>query len=284
MCQTNTDHLDTSTLDLHPEDRKLGHTFVNQHTQGKHPHIIANSLAICLGITSKNQKWDTKEEIVTSFPFFRTLVSGFCKTASNGYAYSFYLAYDSVDQYFSDKKLLNMFRNNFYESVNNKCPTASNYSIHFVECSHQKQPAKAQNDACMAAYMDNNEFFYRLNDDSKMITPNWTEKFIETLKSYDPPFVGVVGPAHRGGNLEVLTHECIHYTHIHIHGVHYPRVMIDWYADEWITIIYRPTHSTKLENVVLDHTMELGTRYKVRLKPREFLLKALKTGTDVVNK
>lgn len=41
----------------------------------------------------------------------------------------------------------------------------------------------------MSAYMDDNDYYYRINDDTIMSTDGWTEKFIEKLSEYDPPNV-----------------------------------------------------------------------------------------------
>lgn len=64
---------------------------------------------------------------------------------------------------------------------------------------------------------------FRINDDTDMRTRNWTEAFISTLASYDPPNVGVVGPNHSGGNVGILTYDFTHRTHIEIFGFYYPR-------------------------------------------------------------
>ena len=39
-------------------------------------------------------------------------------------------------------------------------------------------PAWAQNAAAVAAYEDDNDFIYRINDDMGMDTKNWTRHFI----------------------------------------------------------------------------------------------------------
>ncbi len=63
----------------------------------------------------------------------------------------------------------------------------------------------------------------RINDDTEMETSGWTEAFIRTLASYDPPNVGVVGPNHSGGNTGLLTYDFTHKTHMEIFGFYYPR-------------------------------------------------------------
>ena len=121
-----------------------------------------------------------------------------------------------------------------------------NVSLHLVECQHSGRPAWAQNDAMMAAYMDNMDYYYRVNDDTVMETTGWTEKFIDELERFNPPKIGVVGPWFREGNVVILTHDFVHRTHIDILGFYYPRVFTDWFADDWITGVYWPERCRKV--------------------------------------
>ena len=99
-----------------------------------------------------------------------------------------------------------------------------------VICDHTGSPAWAQNDAIMAAYLDGADYMYRINDDTLLLTPGWTEKFIAALLSFDPPNIGVVGPNHQGGNTKILTYDFTSRLHIEIYGYHYPKIFKDWYA------------------------------------------------------
>jgi len=98
----------------------------------------------------------------------------------------------------------------------------------------------------MAAYMDNMDYYYRVNDDTVMETTGWTEKFIDELERFNPPKIGVVGPWFREGNVVILTHDFVHRTHIDILGFYYPRVFTDWFADDWITGVYWPERCRKV--------------------------------------
>ena len=103
-------------------------------------------------------------------------------------------------------------------------------NVKLVKSNHIGKPAWAQNDAVMEAYNDNIEYFYRINDDTLLLTPDWTTKFVNTLKSLDPPNIGVVGPSHCGGNTDILTYDFTSRKHIEIFGYHYPRIFENWYA------------------------------------------------------
>ena len=96
--------------------------------------------------------------------------------------------------------------------------------VKLVKCNYGGMPARSQNDAMMEAYIDGMDYGYRINDDTLLKTPGWTETFITVLSSMDPPNVGVIGPTHLGGNLNILTYDFTSSVHIDIFGFHYPKI------------------------------------------------------------
>jgi len=262
-------------VDIHVEDPVHGHAghvaslYHNSSllTTSSHPTNTGRqgriTIAIGGGITSQNIKNIHKGNMVAKLPFYRDFLPTFCRTFSSGFTYKFYLAYDDVDPVFRDGQLQAAFRTAFNDEILQNCRNAD-VSLHLVECSHTKKPAWAQNDAMLEAYLDHVDYFYRVNDDTRMLTGGWTEKFISKLNSYDPPLVGVVGPNHSGGNMAILTYDFVHRTHIDIFGFYYPRLFSDWWADGWMTRVYLPGRSTKLYTIMLQHVMSLGQRYPTR--------------------
>ncbi len=219
------------------------------------------SVAIGLAVTTKGAKPTNASELGINCLFLTSLLPSFCQTASKGYDYRFYLAYDKNDVYMTRDSFRRTFCATFRALAESHCPHNSSYSIHLVKCNHSGYPAWAQNDAMIQAYMDDTDYYYRLNDDSVMLTPKWTEIFIRNLSSFDPPNVGVVGPLHKGGNRHILAFDFVHKTHIDIFGFYYPRKFPTWHADHWITDVYKPKRSKKLASVQVVHTMAAGRRY-----------------------
>ena len=219
------------------------------------------SVAVGLAITTKGSKPLVSSPVGIKCPFFKSLMPSFCKTASQGYNYRFYLAYDAQDKHLKDNPFRETFLRAFTDYVTDHCPRNSSYSIKLVRCEYTGKPAWAQNDAMIDAYLDDVDYYYRVNDDTVMQTSGWTEKFIHTLVKGRHPGVGVVGPFHYGGNMGILTYDFVHKTHLDIFGFYYPRLFGDRYADEWITDVYKPNMSTKRKDVKLRHTMENGQRY-----------------------
>ena len=233
------------------------------------------TIAIGSGITSRKLGNISENNIGEKFQFFHTLLSSFCHTASQHFIYKFYLAYDSNDRVFANQRLRDAFQRQFHVATTTAGSCSDRgiitYLSSLVECNHTGNPAWAQNDAMLEAYIDNVDYFYRINDDTKMLTGGWTEKFISTLESYDPPRVGVVGPRHFGGNIGILTYDFVHRTHLDIFGFYYPRLFSDWWGDRWITDVYKPGRSTKVRSIHLAHTRGLGRRYRIRYYVRKHL-------------
>ena len=109
--------------------------------------------------------------------------------------------------------------------------------------------------------------YFRINDDTRFKTSLWSEQFTSTLRHYNPAYLGVTGPTHSGGNTAILTYDFTHRTHVDILGFYYPRHFTDWYADGWITRIYKKIDRlTKSPRIKLAHTMGRGSRYRVHKK------------------
>ena len=221
--------------------------------------IRRTHIAIGGGITSKGIKFLNKTNFYVKFSFFVDFLPSFCKTASPSFHYNFYFAFDKNDE--TLMKLLSPFHDAFSRKSHSSSCNHLSLSLHLIKCSHNKRPAWAQNDAMMEAYLDGNEYFYRINDDSKLYSNNWTHIYLEYLSSFTPPNIGVVGPNHIGGNTDILTYDFVHRNHINIFGFYYPRLFTDWWADDWITSVYRPHHMKKIQSVYLKHTQTLGRRY-----------------------
>ena len=246
--------------------------------------IKERTIAIGLGITTRGQLDLNPEAAPTELPFFRRLMLSFCQTASYGFEYHFYIAHDHSDPFFKHNISHITFSRYSHEFISRNCPDNINVTIHLVECLHSGRPAWAQNDAMMAAYMDNSAYYYRVNDDTVMETTGWTERMIQQLLRFNPPNIGVAGPWFRDGNTAILTHDFVHRTHIEIFGFYYPRVFTDWFADDWITGVYCPDMCKKVAGVRVKHTMEMGSRYVVHFEKANRVGMEVEIGKNMINR
>jgi hypothetical protein len=143
------------------------------------------------GITSKGSKLSAdniKEAAMLDLEIFKNLLPSFCRTASTNssrYVYRFYLGYDNDDPLFNSVLGAGVFRVMFDRQAARFCrPRAVDVSLRLFRCRHSGRPAWAQNDAMLDAYLDGVDFFYRINDDIRMLTAGWTDQFVATLETY----------------------------------------------------------------------------------------------------
>jgi len=275
------------TLIENNHDHKANQThFHHWHVEQSHLTAAVNehTIAVGLAITTRGQPDLTPDRAPSQLPFFRRLLQSFCHTATRGYDYHFYVAHDHTDSYFQFLRSHTMFEVYFEEFVKRNCYSGFNVTLHLVECAHSGNPAWAQNDAMMEAYMDNIAYYYRVNDDTVMETPGWTERLIEQLMRNSPPNVGVSGPWFRDGNTAILTHDFVHRTHIDIFGFYYPRVFTDWFADDWITGVYYPERTHKVNGVHIKHTMELGSRYVAHYEKADQVALEVEIGRSMIRR
>lgn len=263
------------------------------HRLINHSQLVKNVdykavIAIGGGITSKHSKTSNFE---TTFQIFSVFLPSFCRSVKTSdqstFVYRFYLGYDDNDKFFNNKTLSEKFMEIFNNKILELC-SLNRITLRLLRCNHHGRPAWAQNDVMITAYLDGADYFYRVNDDTILLTTHWTEKFIERLHQFHPPLVGVVGPHHSGGNTAILTYDFVHRTHVEIFGFYYPRVFTDWFADRWITNVYSNSmsigvRSDKLRTVRLKHTMKAGTRYNVHRVTGKKLLNCLHIGRHKLN-
>ena len=120
------------------------------------------SVAIGVAVTAHDDPELTLENVGYRLPFLRTLLPSFCRTASTGIAYRFYVAFDVHDPSLSSQQYMVAVYRRFEEVVAELCGKSVNVSLHFVQCNHNRNPAWAQNDAMMEAYLDHMQYYYRL--------------------------------------------------------------------------------------------------------------------------
>lgn len=96
--------------------------------------------------------------------------------------------------------------------------------------------------------------------------------------------MGVVGPLHKGGNEAILTYDFVHRTHIDVFGYYYPRVFTDWWADNWMSMVYGADRTLKVPGVRLVHTDEAGQRYEVKHSNEKYLKEEIEEDRIILNR
>ena len=248
------------------------------------PPVTGSKIAIGLAITTRSVRKVTLGDNLRNYPFYTSFLPSFCQTVSSNHRYYFYLAHDLDDVRFNTPSFRESWVNHFINYTNANCPRTSLYFITLIQCNYTGKPAWSQNEAMMAGYRDNMDYYYRVNDDTVLKTSDWTEDFIRILLTFDPANVGVVGPRHRGGNAHILTYDFVHQRHLAVFGYYYPRAFPHWWADYWMTYVYRPRRSVMVTGHVVWHTQEHGRRYQPQEVDQRVRDKVILEGREVLQR
>lgn len=132
------------------------------------------------------------------------------------------------------------------------------------------------NELCKVAHDSGATYLVRINDDTHFITPGWLTLAIQTLQSFSPPKVGVVGPTCKGdasAEREILTHDMTYLPfHLAIFDTYYPEVFDNYYVDDWISQVYGANRTKRLNGWEVVHDIEAyGTRYTPTFSQNRFL-------------
>ena len=202
-----------------------------------------------------------------SFSIFTMFLPSLVRTVDCGFRYMCVLGYDVGDAYFDSEAGLNETRIWFDVNVkNNLVKNNIEISLLLVRVDNtNKKPGPVFIKMAVAAYNYGAHYFYRVNDDTEMLN-KWPTILVKALESL-PLKVGVVGPTCKQGNLDILTHDFVHRTHMEIfENNYYPQELTDWWMDDWMTTVYGVQRTLRSQSVhVINHIELHGKRYEVEL-------------------
>ena len=129
-------------------------------------------------------------------------------------------------------------------------------------------PTQVVSQLMLEGYVDGFDYFYQVNDDTIIETPNWPTVFIDTLLT-NPTVsnLGVTGPLDTN-NDKIFTHAFVHRTHFEVFGHLFPPSFKNWWSDDWISTVYGREHTFPLQDVTIKHNVGAQkksgyTRYEV---------------------
>jgi hypothetical protein len=242
----------------------------------------SNPVRICLGVPMTSKGTDMKE--IVDSPFWTNLFDSFMKSIdwqSNRYIFRFYLGFDKADEMYDTGDAWSDFREEFRhraiyrmteqmldEEAINKV-LEHHLTLKLMHFDHLNgAPTQVVSQLITTAYGDNFDYFYQVNDDTQIISPNWAPKLVEILATN--PLVanfGVTGPLD-SHNEKIFTHAFVHRTHIEIFGHMFPTYFKNWWSDDWISTVYGSEHTFVSHDVTINHNVgaqKTGgqTRYEV---------------------
>jgi len=204
------------------------------------PNNSTPKICVLLPTLGKSQSdtWATNPDEVEGFQKF---MSSFTNALVPQYNFSLYLGYDIGDQFYDNEenhaKVRAWFESRLAERdvtldvVMKAYPKAHTNNVYFW------------NHLAYQAYTDGCDYNFQLGDDMMLVGNRW-DLLIERLqtKSRRPNF-GVIEPTHTGGNIYVHVSSFVHRTHYEIFGHHFPPEFYNWWADDWMTNVYRTYES-----------------------------------------
>lgn len=252
-------------------------------------------LAMCVPMTSKG----TKMSDVGESPFWSNLFDSFMKSIdwrSNRIEFRFYLGFDQADplydtgdawselrEEFKNRATFRMTEQMMDEAAINEV-LQRRLSLKLAHFDHLAgAPSQVVSQLVLQAYADDFDYFYQINDDTVIASPNWPSKLIETLRS-NPllPNLGVTGPTD-SNNEKIFTHSFTHRRHVEIFGHLFPPYFKNWWSDDWISTVYGAAHTFRTAEVQIQHNVEAQktgalNRYEVDLSAQFRLGEELRKG------
>ncbi len=172
-------------------------------THGGRAQSVPNNkvvVAVCAAIHS-GPGWRTMQDSALQTILIPSLARSISKSDRAAYTFRLYLAADHDDTFWIEHQ----------DQI--EAPDWLSVRLEFYEVPAHKIPF---NPMMRAAFDDGAAYMVRVNDDSEFLTPNWVSKGMQTLLSYSPPNVGMVGPESLGDNQRIMTHDMVHRTHLDI--------------------------------------------------------------------
>lgn len=185
---------------------------------------------ICIGVpmTSKG----TQMSSVADSPLWSNLFDSFMKSIdwrSNKYIFKLYLGFDRADGLYDTGDAWSEMRDEFhhravFRMTEQLMPEAAiaivlekYLTLKIMHFDHlEGAPTQVVSQLMLSAYVDNFDYFYQVNDDTIIVTPNWPPKLIASLASNPSiPNFGVTGPLDTN-NDKIFTHAFVHRTHIEV--------------------------------------------------------------------
>jgi hypothetical protein len=221
------------------------------------PQDIHYKVAIGIPVTSKG----TLMNEISDSPIWTNLFDSFMDSIdwnSNHIQFGFHIGFDRADNIYDTgdawSEMREMFKSRAYmrlkdAMVDDALITSILEHQLSIKLAHfddlQGAPSQVVSQLMLTAYETGYDYFYQVNDDTQIVSPNWALQFINALK-YNPVAsnVGVTGPLDTH-NDKIFTHSFVHRTHIEIFGYYFPPSFKNWWSDDWISTVYGTTHTKR---------------------------------------
>ena len=203
-------------------------------------------IKICLAVPITSKKTDM--QTVRDSPFWSNIMDSFMKSIdwrSNKFYFTFYVGFDKADELYDTGDAWSEFRDEFHKRAAFRMSeqlmepdeieflVKKRLGLRIMHFEHlDGAPSQIVSQLVSAAYVDNHDYFYQVNDDTWIETANWPEKLVGCLSSSLIPNFGVTGPLD-SNNDKIFTHSFTHRTHLEVFGYLFPPAFKNWWSDDW---------------------------------------------------
>lgn len=189
-----------------------------------------SAIKICIAVPVTSKGTEMKE--VAASPFWNNLFDSFMKSIdwrSNKLIFAFYIGFDRGDSLYDTGDAWTEFRDEFRHraiyrmteqmmdetAINAVLSTLLSVKLmHFEDLAGA--PSQIVSQLTLKAYGEGYDYFYQVNDDTVIDTPNWAPKLMQTLRTNSIyANLGVTGPKD-ANNEKIFTHAFVHRTHIEV--------------------------------------------------------------------
>ena len=216
------------------------------------------TIAIGLSVTSRGQSEGEGFDFVR-LPLFAAFLPSFVATAERGFEYWLYMGFDVGDEVFDSDWTRDNIDRWLRQHIAAPLLRDKGIVVRWATLRFANplgKPGPVINFVMAAAHADGAQYLSHVNDDMVLLTP-WTGAAVRALRARAPANIGVVGPSCARGcrhaSTATLVQDVVHRTHLVIFSTYYPLVFTDWYADEWISMVYGASYTTQLRGVEVEH-------------------------------
>lgn len=260
---------------------------INANTSSRKIHAIVNDtrpfVAIVSCITSHTDRFRYGTDELMREMLLPSIYETISSEERAQYRVEVIFGYDEDDPYWKRQSNQDTIQNlDVAEHTENSIP------VSFISLAKDRRRPNhiPFNQLCQFAYELGAEYLVRINDDTHFVTPGWLSLAINTLQSFSPPNVGVVGPKAMGDastDREIMTHDMTYLPfHLAIFGTYYPEVFDNWYIDDWISLVYSKERTRKLNEWEVIHNQAFGTRYTPSTQQKDLLDEQVERGQQKV--
>ena len=227
------------------EHFRIFHTHHLDTSSGGASPLLRINLPV--SITTRKTKWTKLSDMALLTTFLPSLL----RTIEPGYLYGVYLGYDQGDPLL-DRPGVELEMQRLWNTS-----LVSLKMFRYNDTAHHN--VWAVNYISKEAYLDGYDYFFRVNDDSEFLAPDWTSRLVEALQRNENfGAAGILDDA----NPRIWTHSIVSRIHLEIFGFHFPFSFGNYWSDDWITEAYTKRFGLWIYDISIKHHLH-AERYNI---------------------